>query len=474
MADEHDDYAAMLKGMDESAPAETPSPSAGKPTDESYAAMLKGMDSTLLLDKEPELHEVMRDFFKYAGHGTVRGLAEGAGITVDYANALGDFVEEHPLARLPMAAASGLPVVGPMLGGAAMRLPGARYPGGVADERKAVESVGLPTSSPKEDRVEGSAAFWGDILGEFGGANLPFALLGPERMAVQGGTKLVPNIVRAMKSDKPARELLKDIGFGALAPGTAAGIGAEAFGVAGGEDWSDSGKNVGALAGNVRMGGVQAIGKGASRVKAYLHELMGFGTGAKPRVGSVLQRTTQDIPESLQALNQPLDVVPGVNLPVPIEAGDMGLIALVRNSMVKDSDLAGMWNKSLNANQEAFDRATKLSRSNFPDTRSWLEAQQKEMSNLISLQLIQANEMAEQNARKVFRGLKGNPIAADEAKNAWATGIRNEMFAARDDTQAATEATWGPVNKQMPAMKSCDHFSSKIGSVKLLYIVFEA
>lgn len=443
-------------------PGTTRTPTNRKPvSDNKWTNELLAMDANELMQQNPGVQGALADFFKFAGHGTVRGLAEAAGMPIDAANTMGAFVRsqgaaapeggEAPLAPPSLRMLGGSPLLAaPAL--AAGYIKEALYPGkdiqtgSGAYMRQKAESVGLPTSTPKEEGVTSSGAFWGDIMGEFGGANLPFLAAMPAKIGTQAGVKTVTNLEAMLRSANPVRTIAKEAVLGGVAPGLGAGVGAHAVG----PEHEDLGKAAGAIAGSLRTKLIESGFGAAKGASAWMHEFLGFGTGADRVAGKALAGTAQDLPGTLQALKTDVPISPGAVIPVDIKSGDEGLIALRRTVAARDAELAGDYRRMQQATEEALKTDAQLARGNFATTEEWLAARQKRLEELSNQRLLQAVEQAERDTSQAFHGTEPLREDANMAKNRYATNLRRELLNAEDDLNAVVKSKWDKVDQNLP------------------------
>ena len=134
---------------------------------------------------------------------------ETAGFPVDTFNAAGYFITNHPDDAMMAGTAEGGVVPEENMEIARQAKKDAEsgkskyspvYKGSTQSFRDVGSALGLNTQTPEEAGVHSGWADWGDTIGEFGGANLPFVALGPEKIAAQGGEKIVTNLQRILKS----------------------------------------------------------------------------------------------------------------------------------------------------------------------------------------------------------------------------------------------------------------------------------
>jgi hypothetical protein len=394
----------------------------------------RSVETNALLEANPGFLGHIKNFFKFAGHGLSRGVAEDIGLPVDIYNAAGSYFDAHPETAKAMT-------MGGMEGGFGLIAPPQPtsefssekfkpvHTGSTESVRGLMTQLGIPTSTPKEEGVTGAAARWGDVLGEFGGANAPFVGLGVGTGSIRGGTKIA-----------------SELAFGALAPGTAAGLGMEIAG----EEHEAAGKAVGGVLGSIRASMVRAGAAGAVSGASWLHDFLGFGTGARAKVGEAITKTAQDLPTALSEIEKVRDLSPGAAIPVDIASGDPGLMALRRTILAKDAELAGDYQRMQKATQDAIKEDAKLSRANFPDTQAWLEAKQQVLEQQSQMRLLQATTAAEQATQAAFSGTVSSAVEANLAKHAYALNLRGEILSAEKDLDAVTRSKWQRVNKELP------------------------
>lgn len=400
-------------------------------------------DTNELLNHDTGFFKDMANFAKFTGHGLNRGISETFGMPVDSWNAAGEFLKNHPSIE---QAALGIPLAGPFV--AAQKLSGhAHIPaGGTETFTNLAHKMGAPTSTPEEEGDRSASAHWGDTLGEFAGANVPFLYAAPEKMMVGGVQKTVPNLVRLLKSEHPFREGLHDFFAGAIGPGIGAIVGEEFTG----DEHKDLGKAVGGIVGGVRLFPIEAGLTAAKSGASWLHDFLGFGTGARTKVSESLASGAQDLPAAASNVEKILELSPGAKIPVDIKSKDEGLLALRRSVMAKDAQLSGDYRRMQKATQHAIQEDAKYSPANYPDAYSWLNAKQKSLEDLINRRQLQAVEDADRSVEQAFQGVSPNQVDANTVKNAYATTLRKQLLLARDDANAVVESKWAKVDKEMP------------------------
>lgn len=396
-----------------------------------------------LLKNNTSMFQDLMNFAKFVGHGAVRGSAEAFGMPVDSWNYAADFLKNHPYAENIML---GLPLTSPLV--AAQKLAGhTKIPAGGAETfKKAFEAGGAPTSTPEQEKNMTMAAKWGDVFGEFGGANLPFIWAAPEKMVIQGVKKTVPNIVRLAMSKHPVTETFHDLVAGVLGPGLGAVTGEEIAG----PEHEDIGKALGAGILGLRYAPIEAAYKASKAGASWMHGLLGLGTGAKTKVSESLIRSAQDLPTAAKNIESVPPLSPGAKIPVDIKSKDEGLLALRRTVMAKDAELSGNYRDMQKATAEALNRDASFSPSGYTDVHSWLAAKQKDFETLVNKRQSQAVEEAERAVETAFQGISPNQIEANTVKNAYATSLRRQLLLARDDAEAVVNAKWNKVDKNLP------------------------
>jgi hypothetical protein len=408
------------------------------------------------ITKQSGLADDLRNFFKFGGHGAARGLMETLGFPVDTYNAARYYMVNHPEAMAVgmsegMISAEDLDIAkkaqaevdsgkGPKADPV--------YAGSTRSFRDVASNLGINTKSPEEEGTHSGWAEWGDTLGEFGGANLPFVALAPEKMVIGGTEKVVTNLRRilSMEGKQGAKAAATDVVMGAIGPGTGAAVGQEFAG----PDHKEEGKAFGSLIGGLRFplisGGLGLAKSGAS----WVHDALGLGTGARAKVGEAITSSLQRPAEAAANMENKLPMSPGAQIPTDIQAGDEGLIALRRLVMKNDALLSGQYHAMQNATERAIEADTKLQRGNFASTQDFLEAKKKDFEDLAQKRLMQAQQQAERDVDTALSHAQANPNDAVLAKQAYALTLRNQLLHARDDLNAVTEAKWAKVNKTVP------------------------
>lgn len=421
-----------------------------------WAPALKATALSDELTNQSGVADDLKNFFRFAGHGAARGLMETAGFPVDTYNAARYYMINHPEA---MIAAGSEGFMSPETAEIAKKAQkeadegkGPKfdpvYAGSTRSMRDMGDSLGINTKTPAEEGVHSGWAEWGDTLGEFGGANLPFVLFAPEKIAVEGGSKVVTNLQRllSMEGKQGAKAAATDIAMGAIGPGTGAAVGEE---IAGPEN-KDEGKAFGSLVGGLRFplisGGLGLAKQGAT----WMHDAIGLGTGAKSKVGEALVSSMQRPAEATANMAAKPVLSPGAQIPTDIQAGDEGLIALRRLVMKNDALLSGQYHDMQGATERAIADDTKLQRGNFASTQEFLEAKKKTFEDLAQKRLMQAQQQAERDVDTALGHAQASPNDAVLAKQAYALTLRNQLLHARDDLNAVTESKWSKVNKTVP------------------------
>ena len=448
----------------EAAPAvPTPQPASGKVNPRNpWASAVKSIDLSDELGNHAELSDDLRNFFKFSGHGVVRGLMEVAGFPVDMFNAAGYYITNHPEAAMLAVGESGVvPEQNMEIARQAKKAVESGkskydpvYRGSTRSIRDAGTALGLNTQTPEEAGVHSGWAEWGDTFGEFGGANLPFVALGPEKIVAKGGEKIVTNLQRILSLegkntvglDRRVAAALHDTAFGALAPGTGAAVGSELVD----KENKDAGKAIGALVGGLRVSAIGAAFHYGQQGASWLHDFLGFGTGARSKVAEAMQSSLQRPTQAAGELARDVQLSPGAQIPTDIKVGDEGLIALRRQISANDAVLSGRYYEMRNATQAAIDADRRLDRGNFASSQEWLDAKQKTFEDLAQKRLMQAQQQAERDTDAALAHVQANPNDAVLAKQAYALTLRNQLFHARDDLNAVTEAKWAKVDKTVP------------------------
>jgi hypothetical protein len=402
----------------------------------------RGKTDELLNQDTGFLHD-LRNFAHFASHGLNRGVAEVIGFPVDSWNAAGDFLKNHP------ALAGGIeatPIVGAMAkfekASGYQKIPA----GGAESVEKLANKAGIPTSSPEQEGDTSAAGHWGDTLGEFAGANIPFVYGAPEKIVIGGVERTVPNIMRLMRSEKPFTEALHDLAVGAIGPGLGAIVGEEVSG----PDHKDAGKAIGGVVGGLRLAPIEASLQAAKAGASWMHNFLGFGTGAKGKVAESLTGGAQDLPTAIKNVENVPPLSTGTKIPVDIKSKDEGLLALRRTVMAKDAQLSGDYRRMQKATAEAIKQDAKFSLHNFPTAYEHIDAKQKSLEDLINRRQMQAVEDSDRAMEQAFKGVSPNQIDANTVKNAYATTLRKQLLLARDDANAAVETKWEKVDKKLP------------------------
>ena len=442
-------------------PAATDTPakvSSGNP----WAPALKANALNEELTKQSGVADDFKNLFKFAGHGAARGLMETMGFPVDTYNAAAYYMVNHPEAMMaagnegfmsPESMDIGKKAQAEVDSGKGPKSSSV-YAGSTRSIRDVSDALGIPNKSPEELGVHSGWAEWGDTLGEFGGANLPFVALAPEKIAVEGGSKVITNLRRILSMegknklgiDKRIAAATSDIGMGALGPGTGAAVGQEFAG----PDHKDEGKAFGSLIGGLRFplisGGLELGKKGAT----WMHDAVGLGTGARGKVGAAITSSLQRPTEASANMASKPVMSPGAQIPTDIQAGDEGLIALRRLVMKNDAMLSGQYHNMQSATERAIEADTKLQRGNFANTQDFLEAKKNTFEDLAQKRLMQAQQQAERDVDTALGHAQASPNDAVLAKQAYALTLRNQLLRARDDLNAVTESKWEKVNKTVP------------------------
>lgn len=421
------------------------SPAAPKKTE--WDEYIAADDTQAMIDKNTGVMGALRDFFKYSGHLATRDFANTLGMPVDVVNSVGSFLADNPGLN-PMG-------LGPLagLGDAAKALHGARggkpiYAGSGESFRDAAKGIGLPISTPKEDNVHSSAAELGAVFGEFGLGSLPFVAALPAKV----GAKTVTNLQRILRSDRPATELLKELGMSTLGPTAGAEVG---MAVAG-EKHEELGKAAGGFAGGLRLGAVEYAAKKSKNVGSWLRDFFGAGqVGAEKKVGEALAETASDLPGALKNIKDVTggkDLVPGAKgqLPTDIAAGDMGLIGLRISNLRNNAEMIGDYKAKERAVAAAIEDYTQLSKVRETDPLTWFSTRQTMLQNNAEASLANAVRQAEQDTEYALRGATTNERESTLVKAAYAANLRTQIVGARDDFDMVVQQFWKDVDKTVP------------------------
>ena len=397
----------------------------------------RGQTNELLNHDTGFLHD-LREFTSFANHGLNRGLAETLGFPIDAWNAAGEFLKNHPT----LSAIGGLGATGRVVTADKRFIQNNPIPvGGTKTFRDLATKAGIPTSSPEEVGDTSSAAHWGDTLGEFAGANIPFVAGAPEKAVIGGIERTVPNIMRFASTNRPYAAALHDLALGALGPGLGAIVGEEFAG----PEHKEAGETVGAIAGGLRFAPIEAAMTAAKRGSSWMHEFL----GPRGRVKESLLRGSQDFPKAVENVEKMPATSPGAKIPVDIKSKDEGLLALRRTVMANDAEMSGDYRRMQKATANAIEQDAKFSPSNYPDSYAWLDAKQKSFEDLVNRRQLQAVEHSERAVEQAFKGVSPNQIDANTVKNAYATTLRRQLLLARDDANAVVDSKWAKVDKNL-------------------------
>ena len=189
----------MLPAENAEAPAAPPA-AAQAPSqlsrDNPWAPAVKANALSDELTNNSGVSDDLRNFFKFGGHGVARGLMETAGFPVDTYNAARYYMVNHPEAMIAAGSGGNMPPeTAEIAKKAQAEVDSGKgpkydpvYAGSTRSIRDASDALGINTKTPEESGVHSGWAEWGDTIGEFGGANLPFVMFAPEKMVVEGGS----------------------------------------------------------------------------------------------------------------------------------------------------------------------------------------------------------------------------------------------------------------------------------------------
>lgn len=453
--DEAAEIMSLGQGGNPGGPTGTPEQSValeeGKASPSKWDDALRAIKTDSELAANPGFTGHLGSLLKFTGHGIPRGLAETLGMPVDAINTVDEFLRFQARPE-----AMNTP-------GKVPTMPDPLYYGSGKSIRKGFENVGIPTSSSREEGVSGSAAYLGDKLGEFAGANIPFIGAAPARIATKTGLQWATNAERIARSGKPVSETLKDFTFGGVGPGLGAGLGGEIAS----KDNEGAGELAGALVGGARPVAAEGMFKAGGVAKSWLHDFLGFGTGAQQKVGKGLVEVMQDPQTALSNIQRKIrqrpapanakrksslwDLSPGAEIPVDIKSADDGLIALRRTVMAKDAELTGDYRRMQQATAEAIKEDAKYAKANFNDPLTWLGLKQKSLESLSNQRLQLAEQEAQQLTDAAFRGVEPNQIDANVAKHAYAINLRKQLLSAQDDLNSVVQSKWEKVDKTLPS-----------------------
>lgn len=429
-------------------------PQDAQPTDKPrnrWSAMREGLQTDTLLQENPGWTGMLRAGMDALGHGTMRGLAEDLGMPVDTLNAAGDFVRDYPGVAGPLASVPGAQIATGVGYAKNAAVGNERIDAGSTPQiRRKLKEHGFETATPAELGDSGAFSHWMDLTGEFGGANLPFVALGAPRALGQGAVK-------------GSAHILKEMGLGGLGPASGAVVGEDAFGRLD-PKWEHAGKDIGALAGNLRAKAFETVAKGSQKSYSWLHDVLGFGTGAKSTVGKALATTTQDLPQAITNIHNPPEFSPGVDapitrpdgrvlpsaLPTHVRSGDEGTIALAHDVASRDAKLAGDFTAMRQAGTEAALLDAKLYPENYSDVDAWLSQRQWALEQLANRRVVQAVEEADIASERAFRGVEVTTENANTVKNQQSRYLRSELLNAQDDMKAVVDHNWSQVNRELP------------------------
>ena len=397
----------------------------------------RGQTNELLNHDTGFLHD-LHQFMSFANHGMNRGLAETLGFPVDAWNAAGEFLKNHPT----FSTYGGLGQFGRAQPPEKRAIQNTPIPvGGTKTFLDLAKKEGIPTSSPEDEGNTSSAAHWGDTLGEFAGANIPFVAGAPEKAIIGGVERTVPNIMRFATTKRPYVEALHDLATGALGPGLGAIVGEEFAG----PEHKDAGKAVGGVVGGLRLAPIEAALTAAKRGSSWMHEFL----GPRGRVKESIARGAQDFPKAAENVEKMPLTSEGAQIPVDIKSKDEGLLALRRTVMANDAEMSGDYRRMQKATAQAIQEDAKFSPSNYKDSYAWIDAKQKSFEDLINRRQLQAVEHSDRAMEQAFKGTSPNQIDASTVKNAYATTLRKQLILARDDANAVVESKWDKVDKNL-------------------------
>jgi hypothetical protein len=410
-------------------PAASPASAGYEPNPYTKVKNDLSIDDTL--QQNPQVADHLSNWAKFGGHGITRGLAIDLGLPIDTINSASDFIKNYPLL-------ANLPFVKPIAYGLASvktesdkfrETTAPIYAGSSQNIKNIAQSVGLPTSTAEEEGVKDWAGNLGGDVGEFFGANLPFAAFGTVKELQSVGTSLA----------KKAWNVFYHEALPALSIGTGEEVGEYVIP-------GDEGKTIGAVAGSLRLSAVKAAWTGVRSAKDWVKS---FYT-AEPRVARNISEAATDLPKAVEKLDKQPELSPGAEVPVDIQTEDPGLIALVRTVRDKDRDLAGLYDQQYKTTEDAIMADKQFSRANFPDTATYLRAKQAQWSQLVHRRAQQAVE----EANRAFETAVGSSIPSEvdaaKFKNLQSTLARQYLLEARNDMHAVTEAKWSKVDKTVP------------------------
>lgn len=490
MAGPYDDVLQEMGGgevprQSDVAPEKIP---AAQPGSGPYDDVLNLMKADQLLDNNPGFKGKLKEFFAMTGQGTLRGLAMDAGMPVDNINALGRFITSSPGAATEIARNAPVLAGMPMAAAAIKQAvhPGDIETGSTKQIRQLMKDAGIPTESAEEAGLTSGSAHWGSEIGEFMGANVPFLFLNP----TGGGARYIPEVVKGLNPQQiaaaaskiganpaswkaaagelaPVGHLLTETVFGGLGPASGAALGKAVVG----KEYEEAGKDIGAMGGNLRLGLMKAAYKGTKSGWSWFHDLLGFGTGAKTTAGKSLALMTGDLPTAIDTIarGEPANLAPGMyepitmpdgrvipsKIPVDLATGDRPLIAFRQHLTDLDRQLAGDYDKMWEQGHLAGHEHAEI----FPEARldqhaenvqATLQNRQWAIDQLMEKRVLQATELAQQDAETAFAGVERTPENINLVKSQQAAVLKRELGAAEQDSALVVDGLWEPVDKARP------------------------
>jgi hypothetical protein len=442
-----DELQGMLSSIDERLqPASSP-PTPGKEIEgtsvhiqspdetKDLQEMKAGLDADISLQDNPGALEDLHQMARFFGHGSTAGLiADTLGMPVATLNMAGEFVRAHPIAAQTIG--NVLPVAR-VVGGAAAAATskGAIETGSPTDIRK---KLGSYATTPEEEGVHSWLAEKGYDIGEFVGAALPFGAKG----AVQKTGEALLESPSVRKAAGKGLSILNDLVIQPGAVGFAASEGKELGKAAG---YPEEGEDIGVLLGAARSKGLTSLFSKSKQAYSWLHDALGFGTGAE---GKVRRKITSLLGDNPQDAIRRGDAAPSdVYLPNDIKLRHDGLIALRREVMKNDRELAGAYDQAESALENSIRVEGKYSKTNFARVEDWLGSVQHEREVLTNLRMLQAIDKAEQTVAAALPEATSKGVESQEYQAARSQAIRHELGQARDDSWAVTQSEWDAVDK---------------------------
>ncbi len=427
-------YSALTLDPAEDAGSPAPAVAAaqtGDYTPNPYTKVKNELSLDDTLQQNPQVTDHLSNWSKFAGHGITAGLAESLGLPIDTINSAQEFIKNYPqVMHNPVTAPIALGAAGAKAIADTVR--GTHDPiyAGSSESIKNIASQhGLPTSTPEEEGVSDWAASLGSNVGEFFGANLPFAGFGVANEVRSVGTSLA----------RKAWNVFYHEAVPAASIGSGAFIGEEVIP-------GDEGKTIGAVAGSLRLSAVKAAFSGVRSAGSWVKSLW----TAEPRLARNIGEAATDLPRAVESLDHQPEMSPGAEIPVDIQTEDPGLIALVRTVRDKDRDMAGLYDQQYKTTEDALKADAQFSRANYPDAASYLRAKTSQWSQLIHRRVQQAVE----DSKRAFETAVGDAIPnqadSDKFKNLQSTLARGYLLEAREDMQEVTKSKWAKVDKEVP------------------------